>query len=93
MYYADNLIKATKEYETMVHIDDLDEENEFCEEDLDVLIEIPQTFHSHSNKKRAVNMLVESLELQIFSFRCGWLVRSCHSAFDYIFNSAKKYCE
>ena len=51
---------------------------------------LPSQFRGHGNKKRTVNKLSEALEIQVFSFRCGWMVRNMHSAFDYIFNTIKK---
>ena len=84
--YADTLIELSKEYGTAVCTDD----DEFNEEDLDCLVCLPSQLRGHGNKKRAVNKLAEVLEIQIFSFRCGWMVRNMHSAFDYIFSTIKK---
>ena len=84
--YADTLIQCAKKYGSAVCTDD----DEFQEEDLDCLVSLPSQFRGHGNKKRAVNKLAESLEIQIFSFRCGWMVRNWHSAFDYLFGTNKK---
>ena len=84
--YADRLIEVSKTYGTAVCTDD----DEFNEEDLHCLVCLPSQFRGHGNKKRAVNKLAEALEIQVFSFRCGWMVRNMHSAFDYIFNTIKK---
>ena len=51
---------------------------------------IPSKIRGHTAKKTAVNQLGDSLEIQTFVFRAGWLVRNVHSAFDYIFNNKKK---
>ena len=88
--YADGLIKAARNYGNVVHIENGEGDDDCDVSDLDVLVQLPERFRGHGNKKRAVNVLAEVLELQIFSFRCGWLVRSFHSAFDYLFNNAKK---
>ena len=51
---------------------------------------LPEKMGSHGHKKAAVNTLAENLNFQTFVFRCGWMVRNFHSAFDYIFNSTRK---
>lgn len=41
-------------------------------------------------KKAGVNELADSLDFHTFLFRCGWMARNLHTAFDYIFNNEKK---
>ena len=60
---------------------DVDEETQYC---------IPSKIRGHTAKKTSVNQLADSLEIQTFVFRAGWMVRNVHSAFDYIFNNKKK---
>ena len=68
----------------------MDYQYEVDDEELEFVIEIPRKVRAHSGKKGAVNELSEKLEVQYFAFRCGWLVKSFHSAFDYIVNTQKK---
>ena len=51
---------------------------------------LPVKIQAHSMKKAGVNELVDSLDFHTFLFRCGWMVRNLHTAFDYIFNNEKK---
>ena len=51
---------------------------------------IPPKLQGHVQKKSAVNVMADALEIQTFTFRAGWQVRQFHSAFDYIFNNTQK---
>ena len=84
--YSECLIECSKEYGNTVCTDD----DEFREEYLDCLVTLLSVLRGHGNKKRAVNKLAENLEMQIFSFRCGWLVQNLHTVFDYLFGTNKK---
>ena len=53
-------------------------------------IALPAKYSGHTPKKSGVNMLADHLNIQVFVFRAGWMVKNVHSAFDYIFNSTKK---
>ena len=50
-----------------------------------------QSAYSHGRKK-GINIMADDchLQFQSLAFRSGWQVKNMHSAFDYIFNSAKK---
>ena len=82
-HYADQLIKGSVKYGDSVGIDNGDS-NENHE------VYLPKKFVGHGFKKSAVNILGECLEFHVFVFRCGWMVKNMHTAFDYLFNSAKK---
>ena len=85
--YADVFVKMAETYGDNVTIVDSDYEPDL---DKEFVISIPRKFRAHSGKKGAVNELAEQLDIQYFAFRCGWLVKSFHSAFDYILNTEKK---
>ena len=51
---------------------------------------IPKKIRGHQPKRSSVNQLADSLDIQTFVFRAGWLVKNVHTAFDYIYNSKKK---
>ena len=86
--YADYFVKMAEKYGNYVKV--VDSEYEAEDEELEFVIAIPRKVRAHGGKKGAVNELAEQLDIQYFAFRCGWLVKSFHSAFDYILNTNRK---
>ena len=49
-----------------------------------------KALRAHAYKKAGANELADHLEFHTFVFRCGWMARNLHTAFDYIYNTQKK---
>ena len=54
------------------------------------VVVLPIKVKAHSFKKSGVNDLADHLQFHTFLFRCGWMARNLHTAFDYIFNNERK---
>ena len=54
---------------------------------MEQMVVLPIKARAHLFKKASVNDLADHLQFHTFLFRCGWMARNLHTAFDYIFNT------
>ena len=77
-------------YESIMSIVDRYQDEMDPDEFEEYVFLVPSKYSGHTPKKSSVNKLADNLNIQIFVFRAGWMVKNMHTAFDYIVNTKKK---